>query len=53
MTSPLELANHGVMAEQFVGQQLQWLYSKKGYIQPELYYWQPPKSEGQAVEKLD
>jgi predicted AAA+ superfamily ATPase len=46
MSSPLELANHGVLAEQFVGQQL--LYSKKGYIQPELYYWQPPKSEGQA-----
>jgi hypothetical protein len=51
MTSPLELANPGVMADQFVGQQ--WLYSKKGYIQPELYYWQPPKPEGQAVEKLD
>ena len=46
MSSPLELANQGVLAEQFVGQQL--LYSKKGYIQPELYYWQPPKSEGQA-----
>jgi len=46
MSSPLELANNGVLAEQFVGQQL--LYSKKGYIQPELYYWQPPKSEGQA-----
>ena len=46
MSTPLELTNHGVLAEQFVGQQL--LYSKKGYIQPELYYWQPPKSEGQA-----
>lgn len=46
ISAPLELTNHGVLAEQFVGQQL--LYSKKGYIQPELYYWQPPKSEGQA-----
>jgi len=46
INSPLELVNHGMLAEQFVGQQL--LYSKKGYIQPELYYWQPPKSEGQA-----
>jgi predicted AAA+ superfamily ATPase len=46
MSSPLELVNQGVLAEQFVGQQL--LYPKKGYIQPELYYWQPPKSEGQA-----
>ncbi len=46
MSAPLELANHGVLAEQFVGQQL--LYAKEGYIEPELYYWQPPKSEGQA-----
>ena len=46
MDSPLELANHGVLAEQFVGQQL--LYSGKGYVLPELYYWQPPKAEGQA-----
>ncbi|NTV99666.1 MAG: DUF4143 domain-containing protein, partial [Chlorobiaceae bacterium] len=36
----------GILAEQLVGQQL--LYSKPGYLNPELYYWQPPKSEGQA-----
>lgn len=46
MQAPLELANQGVLAEQFVGQQL--LYAKKGYVEPELYYWQPPKSEAQA-----
>jgi len=46
MSSPLELANRGIIAEQFVGQQL--LSSKAGYINPALYYWQPPKSEGQA-----
>ena len=46
MGSPLELANRGVIAEQFVGQQL--LAAKPGYINPTLYYWQPPKSEGQA-----
>ena len=46
MSSPLELANRGIIAEQFVGQQL--LAAKPGYINPSLYYWQPPKSEGQA-----
>lgn len=44
--TPLELANRGILAEQLVGQQL--LYAKPGYLNPELYYWQPPKSEGQA-----
>jgi len=34
--SPLELANRGIVAEQFVGQQL--LYAKPGYLNPELYY---------------
>jgi len=46
MSSPLELANRGIIAEQFVGQQL--LYAKPAYINPALYYWQPPKAEGQA-----
>jgi len=46
MSSPLELTNRGIIAEQFVGQQL--LAAKPGYISPALYYWQPPKSEGQA-----
>jgi hypothetical protein len=46
MSSPLELANRGILAEQFVGQQL--LQTKPGYINPTLYFWQPPKSEGQA-----
>ena len=46
MDSKLELANRGVLAEQFVGQQL--LYSKPSYVNPELYYWQPPRSEAQA-----
>lgn len=46
MNAPLELANKGALAEQFVGQQL--LYSQLGYIKPELYYWQPPRSEAQA-----
>lgn len=46
LSMPLELANRGIVAEQFVGQQL--LYSKPGYLNPELYYWQPPKSESQA-----
>ena len=46
MNANLELANRGALAEQFVGQQL--LYSKAEYINPELYYWHPPKSEGQA-----
>ena len=46
MSSPLELTNRGIIAEQFVGQQL--LAAKPGYINPALYYWQPPKSEGQA-----
>jgi len=46
MSSPLELTNRGIVAEQFVGQQL--LAAKPGYINPALYYWQPPKSEGQA-----
>jgi len=38
--------DYRLTAEQFVGQQL--LYGKKGYAEPELYYWQPPKSETQA-----
>lgn len=46
MDSKLELANRGALAEQFVGQQL--LYAKQGYVNPELYYWQPPRSEAQA-----
>jgi Predicted ATPase (AAA+ superfamily) len=46
MHAPLELANRGLLAEQFVGQQL--LYAKPPYVNPELYYWQPPKAEGQA-----
>lgn len=46
MSNNLELANRGSLAEQFVGQQL--LYSKPEYVNPELYYWHPPKSEGQA-----
>ncbi len=46
MNSKLELANRGSLAEQFVGQQL--LYAKPGYVNPELYYWQPPRSEAQA-----
>lgn len=45
-TAPLELVNQGVLAEQFVGQQL--LNSRQSHLQPELYYWQPPKSQGQA-----
>jgi predicted AAA+ superfamily ATPase len=43
---PLELAGQGALAEQFVGQQL--LYAQDGFLSPELYYWQPPKSEQQA-----
>ena len=46
MSVNLEMANRGALAEQFVGQQL--LYSKAEYVNPELYYWRPPKSEGQA-----
>ena len=46
MNANLELANRGSLAEQFVGQQL--LYSKPEYVNPELYYWHPPKSQGQA-----
>lgn len=46
MHAPLELANRGLLAEQFVGQQL--LYAKPPYVSPELYYWQPPKADGQA-----
>ena len=46
MSANLEMANRGALAEQFVGQQL--LYSKAEYVNPELYYWHPPKSEGQA-----
>ena len=46
MYSPLELTNRGLLAEQFVGQQL--LYAKPAYVNPELYYWQPPRSEMQA-----
>ncbi len=46
MNSPLELTNRGVISEQFVGQQL--LGAKPGYVAPSLYYWHPPKAEGQA-----
>jgi len=46
MTANLEMANRGALAEQFVGQQL--LYAKAEYVNPELYYWHPPKSEAQA-----
>ncbi len=46
METKLELAGKGELAEQWVGQQL--LYSKATYINPELYYWHPPKSEAQA-----
>ncbi|PWQ99336.1 ATP-binding protein [Leucothrix arctica] len=46
MSNTLELANRGSLAEQFVGQQL--LYSKPEYVNPELYYWHPPRSEAQA-----
>lgn len=46
MEAKLELAGKGELAEQWVGQQL--LYSKATYVNPELYYWHPPKSEGQA-----
>jgi len=46
MEAKLELAGKGELAEQWVGQQL--LYSRATYINPELYYWHPPKSEGQA-----
>jgi len=46
MGLPLELSGRGVLAEQFVGQQL--LNLRPGYVDPSLYYWHPPKSEGQA-----
>jgi len=46
MSSPLELTNRGIIAEQFVGQQL--LYAKPSYVNPALYFWHPPKSEQQA-----
>ena len=46
MSAPLELTNRGILAEQFVGQQL--LSAKPGYVLPALYYWHPPKSEIQA-----
>ena len=46
METKLELAGKGELAEQWVGQQL--LYSKATYMNPELYYWHPPKSEAQA-----
>lgn len=46
MSHPLELANRGALAEQFVGQQL--LYSSPEYVNPELYYWHPPRAEAQA-----
>ena len=46
LQAPLELAGKGVLAEQFVGQQL--LSSKPSYINPELYYWHPPRAEAQA-----
>lgn len=46
MHSALELTNRGLLAEQFVGQQL--LHAKPAYVNPELYYWQPPRSEMQA-----
>jgi len=44
--APLELSNRGVLAEQFVGQQL--LTLKPGYVDPTLFYWHPPKAEAQA-----
>ena len=43
LQAPLELAGKGVLAEQFVGQQL--LSAKPKYINPELYYWHPPRAE--------
>ncbi len=46
MSAPIELVHQGVIAEQFVGQQL--LNAQKSFAQPELYYWQPPRSQGQA-----
>ena len=46
MAAKLELAGKGELAEQWVGQQL--LYSKATYMNPELYYWHPPKSLVQA-----
>lgn len=46
MESKLELAGKGELAEQWVGQQL--LYSQATYKEPELFYWHPPRSEGQA-----
>lgn len=46
LQAPLEMAGRGVLAEQWVGQQL--LYAKPAYLNPELYYWQPPKAEAQA-----
>lgn len=49
LQAPLELAGKGVLAEQFVGQQL--LSAKPSYINPELYYWHPPRAEAQA--KID
>jgi len=45
--SPLELANRGIVAEQFVGQQL--LYAKPGYLNPELYYWQPRNQKDRLI----
>ena len=41
MDKPVELANNGIIAEQFVGQHL--LYSGPNFKSPELYYWHPPQ----------
>jgi uncharacterized protein len=46
MEKPIELANNGVIAEQFVGQHL--LYAQANFKTPELYYWHPPRKAGQA-----
>jgi predicted AAA+ superfamily ATPase len=46
MNKPLELANNGVVAEQFVGQHL--LSGGPNFKAPSLYYWHPPRNEGQA-----
>lgn len=46
MYSALELTKQCLLAEQFVGQQL--LAAKPAYLNPKLYYWQPPRTEEQA-----
>jgi predicted AAA+ superfamily ATPase len=45
----LLLANHGALAEQFIGQQL--LYKEIGYQEPELYYWN--REQRGAVAEVD